>query len=144
VPPAQLDDLVRWIESDHQLRTEDELVAEVMAELGFARKGPKIVAGIEASIARVRGGGGPGTVAPPPPPDTRGPRPRVHHADAIDRISAYELDRVVLWTLSDPRPKTEEELLAEVTGYLGFKRRGPRIDDAIRQSVWRLQGRKRW
>jgi very-short-patch-repair endonuclease len=144
VPPAQLDALVRWIESDHLLRTEDELVAEVMAELGFNRKGTKITAAIEASIARVRGGGGAGTVAPPPPPDTRGPRPRVRRADSIDKVSFYELDRLVLWTLSDPQPKTEDELLAEVTGYLGFKRRGPRIDDAIRQSVWRLKGRKRW
>jgi hypothetical protein len=92
----------------------------------------------------VRGGGGAGTVAPPPPPDTRGPRPRVRRADSIDKVSFYELDRLVLWTLSDPRPKTEDEFLAEVTGYLGYKRRGARIDDAIRQSVWRLQGRKRW
>jgi hypothetical protein len=144
IPQAQLDALVRWVESDHQLRTEDELVAEVFRELGFSRKGPKIVAAIEASIARVRGGGGAGSMTPPPAPDTRGPRPRVRHADSIDKVSFYELDRLVLWTLSDPQPKTEDQLLAEVTGYLGFKRHGPRIDEAIRQSVWRLRGRKHW
>jgi hypothetical protein len=144
VPPPVLDALVRWIESDKLLRTEEELVVEVMKELGFARKGPRIVAAIEASIARVRGGGGAGSVAPPAPPDTRGPRPRVHHVESIDRISFYELDRLVLWTLSDPAPKTEDQLLAEVTGYLGYKRRGTRIDDAIRQAVWRVEGRKRW
>lgn len=49
-----LEAMVRWIESDTLLRTRDEVVSEVMSELGFRRRGSKIVARIEAAIDRVR------------------------------------------------------------------------------------------
>jgi very-short-patch-repair endonuclease len=39
---SQLVALVRWIESDTLLRTEEQLLDEVMRELGFQRKGPRI------------------------------------------------------------------------------------------------------
>ena len=54
MPPAQIDAVVAWIESDGLLRTSDEVVTEAMRELGFARRGPRIVAAIEASVARTR------------------------------------------------------------------------------------------
>jgi very-short-patch-repair endonuclease len=47
---AQLVNLVRWIKSDTLLRTDTELLAEVMDELGFARRGSKIVSRIQAAI----------------------------------------------------------------------------------------------
>ncbi len=51
---AELVIAVRWIESDTLLRTEEELVAEAMAALGFSRKGSQIVAAITAAIADAR------------------------------------------------------------------------------------------
>jgi hypothetical protein len=50
-----LQEVVRWIESDTLLRIEDKLVAEVMKELGFQRRGKKVVARIIAAIRAVRG-----------------------------------------------------------------------------------------
>jgi len=52
-PPADIDRLVRWIMSD-SLKTDDEVVAEAVRELGFARRGARIDAAIRSSIARVR------------------------------------------------------------------------------------------
>jgi very-short-patch-repair endonuclease len=46
--------LIRWIESDTLLRTEDQLLVEAMEHLGFQRRGWKIVAAITDAIARVR------------------------------------------------------------------------------------------
>jgi very-short-patch-repair endonuclease len=44
--------IVGWIKSDTLLRTDDELLEEVMYELGFRRRGARIVAAIEAAIER--------------------------------------------------------------------------------------------
>nr|MCU0256520.1 AAA domain-containing protein [Vicinamibacterales bacterium] len=42
--------LAAWIASDGLLRTRDELLAEMMTELGFARRGTRIVAALEQAI----------------------------------------------------------------------------------------------
>lgn len=42
--------LVNWIESDTLLRTEDEVLSAVMSDLGFRRRGAKIVDAIESAI----------------------------------------------------------------------------------------------
>ena len=54
MPPTQVDAVVAWIESDGLLRTSDEVVTEATRELGLARRGPRIVAAIEASVDRTR------------------------------------------------------------------------------------------
>lgn len=46
--------LIRWIDSDTLLRTEDELLREAMEELGFARRGAKILAALSAAIQDAR------------------------------------------------------------------------------------------
>jgi very-short-patch-repair endonuclease len=51
---ADLVRLVRWIESDDLIRTEPELVMEMVRELGFQKRGKKIVAAIEAAILQAR------------------------------------------------------------------------------------------
>jgi very-short-patch-repair endonuclease len=51
---ADLTAVVRWIESDTLLRTEDELLAEAVRALGFGRRGSKITAAITAAIAQAR------------------------------------------------------------------------------------------
>jgi hypothetical protein len=53
---AQLVALIRWIESDTLLRTEEELVAEAMRELGFGRRGTKIQSALMAAIDDARAG----------------------------------------------------------------------------------------
>ena len=55
-PPSERR-VVRWIESDGQLRTRDELLAEVMRELRFKRRGSRIVEAIERAIAAERSQG---------------------------------------------------------------------------------------
>jgi hypothetical protein len=48
---AQLVSLARWVRSDDVLRTEDELLQEMMKELGFQRRGKNVVARLARAIA---------------------------------------------------------------------------------------------
>jgi hypothetical protein len=52
--PGQLAAMVSWIESDTLLRTEGQLVEEVMDELGFQRRGRRIEAAILAAVRQAR------------------------------------------------------------------------------------------
>ncbi len=45
-----LRDVVRWVKSDGRLYTEDELLGEVMAGLGFEKRWRRIVEAINAAI----------------------------------------------------------------------------------------------
>jgi hypothetical protein len=47
---TELIDLARWIRSDDALRTEDELLREMMHQLGFRKRGKNIVARLSAAI----------------------------------------------------------------------------------------------
>jgi hypothetical protein len=51
---AELVALIRWIESDTLLRTEDEVLEEVIRELGFARKGTRIREAVQRALAAAR------------------------------------------------------------------------------------------
>jgi hypothetical protein len=53
-PQYQLIQLIRWIESDDQVRTEDELLDETMRDLGFRRHGSRVVALITAALRQSR------------------------------------------------------------------------------------------
>ena len=53
----QLVSLARWIESDTLLRTEDDLLSEMMGELGFQRRGKLIEDALTRAIALARGSG---------------------------------------------------------------------------------------
>jgi very-short-patch-repair endonuclease len=50
---GDLDVVCRWIRSDTLLRTDDELLDEMMRQLGFKRRGSRIVERLQASIRRV-------------------------------------------------------------------------------------------
>lgn len=50
----QLASLARWIQSDTLLRTEDEMIEEMMRELGFRRRGSRIVAALTLAIRSTR------------------------------------------------------------------------------------------
>jgi very-short-patch-repair endonuclease len=56
--PRELQEMVRWISSDGRLRTRDETVAEMLKELGFARRGSRIAAALEQAIDEVKRRGG--------------------------------------------------------------------------------------
>jgi hypothetical protein len=58
----ELVEVVRWIESDTLLRTEEELLLETIRVLGFSRRGKKITAAIDNAIGLARN---PGFVVPP-------------------------------------------------------------------------------
>ena len=49
---AELLKLAQWIRSDDVLRTQDELLQEMMRELGFQRRGKNVVARLTAAITR--------------------------------------------------------------------------------------------
>ena len=51
---TQLQAMARWILSDTLLRTDDELLAEMMKELGFGRRGHRIEGALRQAIAAVR------------------------------------------------------------------------------------------
>ena len=53
VSPAKLDEIIRWIVSDKQLRTHGEIQTEAIATLGFKRRGARITAAVDAAINRV-------------------------------------------------------------------------------------------
>lgn len=51
---AELVDLILWIESDTLLRTEDELLSEAIRQLGFKKRGSRIVAALTDAIRAAR------------------------------------------------------------------------------------------
>ena len=51
---SQLVRVIRWIESDDLVRTEDDLLFETMCELGFQKRGSRIVDTISAAIREAR------------------------------------------------------------------------------------------
>lgn len=53
--PSQLQALAKWIESDGVPRTEDEVLSEMMAFLGYKRRGGRIVSALTSAIRRARG-----------------------------------------------------------------------------------------
>lgn len=52
---AELVALAKWIEADSLLRTESEMLDEMMRELGFSRKGSRIVSALIRAIRLARG-----------------------------------------------------------------------------------------
>ncbi|HET7738771.1 MAG TPA: AAA domain-containing protein, partial [Tepidiformaceae bacterium] len=68
----------------------------------------------------------------------RAPRPRgIGRRGSIDDYSPRELVAIVNWIRSDGRLRTDEELLEEAMDALGFSRRGPRIEAALREAIAR-------
>jgi hypothetical protein len=51
---AQLVELIRWIESDTLLRTEEEVLEAARRELGFKRGGSRINAALAGALAAAR------------------------------------------------------------------------------------------
>jgi hypothetical protein len=62
--------LIQWIQSDGRLRTDDELIAELVRELGFQKRGSRIEAVCREALRLAKSNGpsdGPPTFAKQPP-----------------------------------------------------------------------------
>jgi hypothetical protein len=77
--PEELVALIRWIESDTLLRTEEEVIDEVMRELGLKRRGPRIREAIVEALREAR--------TDPSPPDPSPPDPSPSAPSPTDRSS---------------------------------------------------------
>ena len=73
----------------------------------------------------------------PQPTKVRGPRPNVPVYDSIQDYADSDLFTLLSWLRSDSLLRTDEELIAELVGELGFKRRGARIDARLRRILER-------
>jgi very-short-patch-repair endonuclease len=62
----------------------------------------------------------------------RKPRPAIVPKESITGYSRRELISLIEWISSDGRLRTDEEIIEEMIPELGFSRRGPRIEAAIR------------
>jgi len=51
---SQLMILVKWIQSDGLLRTDEEIISEMIRLLGFSKHGPRIVEAIQNAIERTQ------------------------------------------------------------------------------------------
>jgi ribosomal protein L18 len=51
----ELVQLVQWVSSDGKLRTDDEIVDEIVSDLGFSRRGARIEAALKGAIQAYRG-----------------------------------------------------------------------------------------
>ena len=47
---GELRSVVEWVKADGRLRTEDEMIGDVMDFLGFRRRGPRIMAAIQKAM----------------------------------------------------------------------------------------------
>jgi len=54
-------ELINWLNSDGKLRTDDEIIEELLPELGFARRGPRIEAVLRDLLYRSKTQPGPST-----------------------------------------------------------------------------------
>lgn len=69
------------------------------------------------------------------PEPKRGPRPPVPIRTAITEYRPEELVRLIGWIQSDGRLRTDDEIMDEMVGTLGFSRRGARIEMAIERAL---------
>jgi hypothetical protein len=51
---AELIQLLKWIASDGQLRTDEQIMDEMVAALGFSRRGARIEKAVQSAIANWR------------------------------------------------------------------------------------------
>jgi len=66
-------------------------------------------------------------------------RPRFHrNRKSIGDYRPSEIDAVVQWIKSDGIPRPDEEIYLETRDFLGFKRKGDRIDAAIYAAISRV------
>jgi very-short-patch-repair endonuclease len=91
---AELLKLAQWIRSDDILRTEDELLQEMVRELGFQRRGKNVVARLTAAITR-SAANAPGHYGPPRRLQAEGAAYRASRSSRAERLDfhAFRADK---------------------------------------------------
>jgi very-short-patch-repair endonuclease len=79
---------------------------------------------------------------PVSPAPQRKPRPTFPLHNSISEYSNAELVSLVRWIESDGLLRTQDAIKEEIRSELGFKRRGPRIDEAIRRAIAAADGKR--
>ncbi len=140
----QLVALVRWIESDTLLRPDDDIVNEIVKELGFKRRGNRIDTVIRDALQHHR------TIAKKQQQTKErkkakkkgrsGPRPDVPWVGQpgysnIKSFNQTELSILAEWIESDSRRRSIDEVSRLMMVELGFERRGTAIDAALRDAI---------
>jgi hypothetical protein len=73
------------------------------------------------------------------PSSQRGQRPNVPQRSKIDEYTQAELIALIRWILSDGCLRTDDEICTEMVRELGFKRRGVRIEEAVRSALKKVR-----
>ncbi|HXN87696.1 MAG TPA: hypothetical protein VN867_16600, partial [Candidatus Binataceae bacterium] len=73
--------------------------------------------------------------SPKPPFEKRSTRPAIQKKTSIDDYRPGELAALVRWINSDGRLRTDKEIIDEMIQELGFRRKGTRIELAIRNAI---------
>jgi very-short-patch-repair endonuclease len=68
-------------------------------------------------------------------PSRQGQRPPIPRYSSINQYTAWDLVRLIRWINSDGQLRTDDEVINEVIPFLGFNRRGRRIEATIRQAI---------
>ncbi len=94
---------------------------------------------LDAPARRDAAGDDDGAPAPEAPvpvtPVRHGRRPVIRPGAPITQYSQDELVGLVRWVTSDTLLRTEEQLIDELMGELGYQRRGPRIVEALTAAI---------
>ena len=69
----------------------------------------------------------------------RGPRPHIPVRLSISQYSIAELIQLLRWVASDGHLRTDDQIIDEMIGTLGFRRRGARIERVLQSAIvyWR-------
>lgn len=70
-------------------------------------------------------------------------RPNVPRRDNITEYRGKDLVKIIRWIQSDGLLRTDDDLLEEMVRELGFQRRGPRIEEAIRSAIEKARSPRR-
>jgi very-short-patch-repair endonuclease len=73
------------------------------------------------------------------PSNQRGQRPNIPQRSKIDEYTQAELIALIRWILSDGCLRTDDEICTEMVRELGFKRRGVRIEEAVRAALKKVR-----
>ncbi|HEY9861412.1 MAG TPA: AAA domain-containing protein [Candidatus Obscuribacterales bacterium] len=73
----------------------------------------------------------------------RGQRPSIPLRSKIGDYTQAELIALIRWILSDGCLRTDDEICAEMLPELGFKRRGVRIDEAVRAALKQVRASRK-
>lgn len=66
-------------------------------------------------------------------------RPNIIPGQSIGKYHSYQLEALARWILSDTLKLPDEDVMAEMRKELGFKRRGKRVDAALKAAIKRAK-----